>query len=133
GRGRGPRMRRTACQSIDRQRRGCPRRYIPKPRRGREPHRRRGCMRSRARLPALFTLALQTRTRRGRGKAFAAIKGGEAPAKFLVEFRQWADTGRIVLLEKPQCFPDDLARRVVPARFHFGGDEFLQVRGERDI
>src|ERR1039458_2667607 len=44
--------------------------------------------RSRAGLPALVALVLQSGARRGRVNDCAAIQGGAAPAEFPVEFRQ---------------------------------------------
>ena len=47
---------------------------------------------------------------RGRVNDFAAIEGSEATAEFPVEFRQLGGARRVVLFQKPQRFPDHLAR-----------------------
>ena len=45
----------------------------------------------------------------------------------------WTARAGVVLLQKPQGFPDDLACRVVAARLNFCADELFELRGKRDV
>jgi len=73
---------------------------------------------------ALLALELQSGTGRGRVNDFAGSRAAKRRPEFPVELGQLGSPSRVVLFQKPQRFPDDLARRVVAARIHFGADEF---------
>jgi hypothetical protein len=63
----------------------------------------------------------------------AAVEGGQAAAKFLVELTQLGGTGLFVFFQKAEGFPDNFAGGVVAARLNLVVYELLQFTGERNV
>jgi len=78
-------------------------------------------------------LALKSVSGHYRVNLVTAVKGRESPSDLLIELRQLDGASLIMFFEKPESFPDNLARRIVAARSDLGGNELFEIGCERNI